>query len=490
MGQEMERRQLKERVSFWQQFLQEGVWMLEPERLRPMRRLLVQALKVLVTAGRGYVHDGCGVQASALTYITLVSLVPMLAIMFSFSKGIGFQSHLFDAVGIERVELVAGEVSYRVKEVVAGVQPGMVSELPESMQRVVLQIFTYVENTNFAAMGVVGTVMLFVSVVLSIAKLERCFNLIWGVDRPRPLLKKFAEYLVVLLVAPLLFLLVGSVNSLLMSESVMGVVREYAGPVAGLMVWFAKLVMLCLLFVFFAFFYMFMPHTRVKAGAALLSGAVTGLLWFAVLLAYLKLQIGLSNFNTIYGTFAALPFFLAVLYANWCIVLAGGELSYALQYHRFLRVDKHERPMPAGACMLLGQLAMYEACRAYATPGEGSWAPERYAIRHAIPLRQMQHAVLTLVQARLLVKLDVGEDEDRFVPGCPSESITPATVEQVFRDIHSADGRQYFSLLPPRLAEALRGCVAGFDGDLSRLRFTDYIESESAAPRPDAEARA
>lgn len=124
---------------------------------------------------------------------------------------------------------------------------------------------------------------------------------------------------------------------------------------------------------------------------------------------------------------------------------------------------------------------MFEACRAYATPEEGSWAPERYAIRHAIPMRQMQYAVLTLVQARLLVKLDVGEDEDRFVPGCPSESITPATVEQVFRDIHTADGRQYFSLLPPRLAEALRERLAGFDGELATMRFTDYIGEEEQA---------
>ena len=60
MGQEMERRQLKERVSFWQQFLQEGVWMLEPERLRPMRRLLVQALKD-GDVNAGWSEGGCTV---------------------------------------------------------------------------------------------------------------------------------------------------------------------------------------------------------------------------------------------------------------------------------------------------------------------------------------------------------------------------------------------------------------------------------------------
>lgn len=452
--------------------------MLEVKQLHPVKRFLVQSLKVLLTACRGYVHDGCAVQASSLTYITLVSLVPVMAIMFSFSKGVGLQSHLYNAIGIERLEQASGAVVYQVQTAATGNPLGLASELPESMQQVVIQVFTYVENTDFATMGIIGTVMLFVSVVLSISKLETCFNLIWGVDKPRPLLKKFVEYLVVLIVAPLLFLLVTSVNSLLMSDTVMGVVREYAGPVAGLMIWIAKLVMLCLLFVFFAFFYMFMPHTHVKPCAALLSGALAGVLWFAVLMVYLKLQVGLSNLNTIYGTFAALPFFLAVLYANWCIVLLGGELSYALQYHRFMRVDKHDRPMPSGVCMLLGQLSMYEACRAFATPGEGSWSPETYAIRHAIPLRHMQYAVQTLLQAHLLVKLDVGEDEDRYVPGCPLERITPATIEQAFREVGAVDKGQYFSLLPPALAQALSERQRSFRASLETIRLLDYVDEK------------
>lgn len=483
----MSKANTQQKITKVKHYFLEDLWLKDMTVLPWFKRFGLTTLKVLFTAFKGYKNDNCGLQASALTYITLVSLVPMLAIMFSFSKSMGLQKRLYDSIGVERVVLVEKNAAAGIQEVIdykvrtadesSKVKPGLMAELPESMQGIVLQIFRYVENTNFAAMGIVGSMMLFISVVLSIAKLEKCFNVIWGIDVPRSLFKKFTEYLVVLIVAPVLFMLVTSVNTMLMSEHVMNLLTQYAGPLASMMAWIAKLATLCVLFLFFAFFFMFMPHTKVKATAALISGVSTGILWLIVLLAYMKLQIGLAKFNSIYGTFAALPFFLAVLYAHWSIIMLGGEISYAVQYHRFMRIEKMEEPMPAGACMILGQLAMYEACKAYANE-EGSWCPEQFGIRNAIPVGQLQYVMMVLMRAKLMVQINSKDDHDHFVPGCPPSAITMATVEQAFRDVQSTDYKVFLDMMPAPVKALFSERFQGFVSSLNEKNFETLIAED------------
>ena len=486
----MGKKKAREKVKIVKEFLTEGIWKEDVSATGTLKRLGLQLLKILTTTFRGYQKDGCGLQASALTYITIVSLVPMLAIMFSFSKGIGMQRRLYDSVGVERIvekkwdaELgnYRREAYFRVKEVKEEIKEGengkgIIHDLPESMQEIIIQIFTYVDRTNFAALGVVGSLMLLIGVVMSIAKLEKCFNLIWGVSKWRGFLKSFPSYLVVLIVAPLLFMTVMSVNSLLMSQNVLGWLSSHVGAATGLMVFLCRLVVGAIVMLFFMFLFTFMPNTKVKARTGILGGMFASILWLTVLWLYLKMQVGLAKYNTIYGTFAALPFFLALVYANWCIVLLGCEFSYAVQYHRFMRIEKMEQPMPAGACLLLGQLAMFETCKAF-EGDEHSWNPEEYAVKNSIPMSQLRYVVGVLVRAKLLLQIESSSDDDRFVPGCPPDTITQATVEEAFRENDSVDGKQYFEMLPPHFANGLKERYQSFLEKLGEVNFADAVRT-------------
>ena len=86
-------------------FLFEDVWLADLTAIPFTQKLRVHFTRVAVTAVKSYKQDKCGLQASALTYITLVSLVPMIAIMFSFTKGLGMQRLLLDKIGMEKVHL-------------------------------------------------------------------------------------------------------------------------------------------------------------------------------------------------------------------------------------------------------------------------------------------------------------------------------------------------------------------------------------------------
>ena len=242
-------------------FFQEELWVKDLSALPRVRQLLFALCRVVMIVIRGFKDDQCSLQASALTYITLVSLVPMLAIMFSFSKGLGMQKRVLDKIGVERYQVEDASArdgvtwQYRVISnsnapaadgggtvtppkkagasapgVVAGEQAnasGLAQRLPEPMQKALVTVFNYVENTSFAALGLIGLLLLLFSVIGSMARLEESFNKIWGVKRGRPFLRKLSEYLVVLILLPVIFLIATSVNTLLLSNQFYTYLHEH-----------------------------------------------------------------------------------------------------------------------------------------------------------------------------------------------------------------------------------------------------------------------
>ncbi len=498
-------------------FFQEELWVKDLSALPRVRQLLFALCRVVMIVIRGFKDDQCSLQASALTYITLVSLVPMLAIMFSFSKGLGMQKRVLDKIGVERYQVEDASArdgvtwQYRVISnsnapaadgggtvtppkkagasapgVVAGEQAnasGLAQRLPEPMQKALVTVFNYVENTSFAALGLIGLLLLLFSVIGSMARLEESFNKIWGVKRGRPFLRKLSEYLVVLILLPVIFLIATSVNTLLLSNQFYTYLHEHVGFAAWLI---EKLGALCgVAFVLsgFAFLYVFMPNTKVKSFPALMAGLTAGLLWYVVQWAFLSLQVGLTRYNTIYGTFAALPFFLAWLYANWSIILFGAEVSFAIQNHRTIHLEKASESMGTGACIILGQVILYEASKAF-HDGRGSWNPAEFGRENSIPSRVLQRIVDVLDRHGVLIKV-AGETAEgfRYVPGRDLAVLSPADVEEAFRESQAVDARAYMHFLPKKLRSDYTVIYGDFCQRLRGVTFQQLLGENAVSPQ-------
>ncbi|MDD4097600.1 MAG: YihY/virulence factor BrkB family protein [Lentisphaeria bacterium] len=517
-------------------FFQEELWLKDMSALPRMRQFLFALCRVAMIVVRGFKDDNCSLQASALTYITLVSLVPMLAIMFSFSKGLGMQNRLLDKVGLERyqepgaksgegaiwkyrviaeaaaedgadaVAAAAGDTAAAAGEAgpagvpadpdaagAAGRPPmpgdvsGLARHLPEPMQEALVTVFNYVENTSFAALGLIGSVLLLFSVIGSMAKLEDSFNTIWGVKQGRPFLRKLSEYLVVLILLPVIFLIATSVNTLLLSNQVFTYLYEHVGFVAWLLEKLGTLIGVGFVLFGFGFLYVFMPNTKVKSFPALMAGVTAGLLWYLVQWAFLSLQVGLTKYNTIYGTFAALPFFLAWLYANWSIILFGAEVSFAIQNHRTIHLEKASEATGTGACIILGQVILYEASKAF-HDGRGSWDPAEFGRENSIPSRILLRIVDVLERHQVLIKV-AGETADgfRYVPGQDLAVLTPADVEEAFRESQAVDARAYMHFLPAKLRNNYLAIYGDFCQRLQKITFQQLIGE--AAGMSDSERK-
>lgn len=480
-------------------FVNERLWDRDLAALPGMKRLAFSLCRIATIVTKGFMSDRCALQASALTYISLMSMVPVLALMLSLSKGFGAQEMLMEMIGIQRADSVvssttappargdAGDTSQASTpklseegpsgeatahfEVIKG---SKLSELPPQAAEIVQVVFSYVDNTNFTTIGGVGLVFLLVSVLKAASKVEQSFNLIWGVHESRSIYRKFSDYLSVLVVVPVLVMGATSVNAALSSERVVSVVQTVSGPLFWVYQELLRLTGLGFIISAFAFLYLFMPNTRVKLFPALVAGVVAGVLWYIAQFFYIEVQIGTARINAIYGTFAAVPLFLMWLYANWLIGLFGAEVCFATQNHKTYVMEGMVDQVSNAARQMLGIMLTYEACRAFCE-GNRKWNAEEFREQHAVPVRLQEDVLAVLVDRGVL--LPVADEPFTYVPGMDVDRISIANIEDAFRGLEDPYVKRFSGMPPFSANEDYRQAYSKFSAMLAGMTFRKMVEA-------------
>jgi membrane protein len=312
-----------ESVGLWDKtvrFLQRDLW--HPEATaRAGRRALRRTLQFSVIVWEGFVDDLVLLRASALTYYSVLALIPLLAITVAVLGALGVGENVAHIL----VERLAGAVS------------------PEGGQR----ILELVQQVRFGALGTVGAAVLFATSVLGIGSIERSLNTVWGVDRERPWDRRFADYLAVLIVAPLLLGVAVSVGTTLQSDALVQRLLEIPGfeTVYRFGLAQAPVVVLCL---GFSFLYWFLPNTRVRLVSAVFGGIVGALLFTLAQSGYIRFSVGVARANVVFGSIYFLPILFVWIYVSWVIVLFGAEVACAHQNFAALRrARRGDEPRPA-----------------------------------------------------------------------------------------------------------------------------------------------
>jgi len=283
-------------------FLRNEVWH-DPKDAGRLYFFYYQAVRIVLLTIHGLKNRMILLRASALSYSTLLAIVPLLAIAFSMLKGLGFHSRLEHA---------------------------LVDYLTAEQEVLTRQIIEYIANTNFKALGAFGTALLIYASVMMLSNVERTFNELWGVSKQRTIPRKLSNYTSVLFLGPFLMVLSTAMIASFSSNTVVAALMEY-GVFEQFFVLFSKILPHAVLWVAFTVMYMLMPNTRVKIIPAMVAGIICGSIWEGAFRVYTDFNIGLTKYNTIYGTFAVLPIFIIWLYISWLIVLIGAQLSYAIQ---------------------------------------------------------------------------------------------------------------------------------------------------------------
>lgn len=370
-----------------------------------LRRKTLRFLHGLVLVVRNFLEHRSLLRASALSFTTILSLVPLLALAFAILKGLGVQNSLEPLI-LQRFTVGSGEV--------------------------VDKIITYINNTKMGSVGAIGLVFLVVTVVSLLGNIEEAFNDIWGVEGQRSIYRRFSDYLSVVVSGPLLVLAAVSITTSMQSQSfVLWILQQ--SYVGDLLLLVFQVVPYLIIWIAFFSLYVFMPNTKVRLKSALFGGILAGTIWQVAQWGFIHFQIGVAKYNAIYGTLAALPVFMAWIYTSWIIVLFGVEVVVAHQSRKAFLHDYQPAELSYATREALALVILLTVAGSFYRE-ERPWTLERLADERHVPLRTARKLLAKLVASGYLL---IAEGKGTYYPARDLEHIRVGTL---IRDLKHQGG--------------------------------------------------
>ena len=293
-------------------FFRHDIWRTRISDLPKRDQMIIRQSRIIMRTIMGFKDNKCVLRASSLTFFTLLSIVPVLAMAFGVAKSFNLQAIL------EHQLRNAFDKMKGTEDVV---------------QKIIDFSQNQLQNTQGGIIAGIGVLFLFWTIVKLLSNIEWAFNDIWGIQNNRSLSRKIADYLIIVVIFPIFLAISGSATAFISSQPEIWMQKyhllSYFGPFFILMIKFLPLFILCPLF---TFLYVFLPNTKVRIKAGFIAGFFTALAFMFLQMIYIYIQVKLfSKYSAIYGAFAALPLFLLYLEISWIIVLFGAEISFAAQ---------------------------------------------------------------------------------------------------------------------------------------------------------------
>jgi len=388
-------------------FLRVDIWRIRLADLPFGKSFLLRQLRIILLAIRSYDEDRCLLRASSLTFYTLLSIVPIVAMFFGVAKGFGFERTLEK----ELIDKFPGQ-----EEIL-----GQVINFANSL----------LEQTRGGLIAGIGLLVLFWSVLKVLGHIEMAFNDIWEIKEDRSWGRKFSDYLSIMIIAPILILMSGSVT-VFITTRVTQFTQEFAllGVLSPLISFLLKLIPYVLIWIVFTVLYVIMPNTRVRFKAGFLGGVVAGTLYQLAQGLYISFQIGAARYNAIYGSFAALPLFLLWLQISWWIVLFGAELSFANQNVDTYEYEPDSLKVSPGFKKLLTLQVVHLLIKRFAN-GDKPLTDSQISGLLEIPIRLVHNIIYGLVESDLISEIRTAAEKEFAYQ--PARDINQLSIQSVLK---------------------------------------------------------
>ena len=351
-------------------------------------------LKLVIDTLEGLRAHGTMDMGAALTFYTLVSIVPVLALAFAVVKGFGLAESLVQNLY------------------------SLLPQMPEVVDYMVSFANNTLARTNGGVMATIGLLTLLWAVVNLFESIEANFNKIWEVKSSRNLVRKYSDYITVVIIAPLLWIVATSVGTY--TRDMLGIEGVWWLNMAS------KLFSLMLVWAMFTVIYIVLPNTKVRLRAAIMAGVFAGTGFYLFQTLFIFLMKWMTSYSAIYGSFAALPLFLLWMQYSWKILLMGCELSFALQNEK--RYDE-ERELPVISHDDTQKFIIAIVCHIARSFVRGEGAVPLIAVRErlGIPSRIASKLILILVDAGILNEVKC-EQKDYDVAYAPAKDVNSLRV--------------------------------------------------------------
>ena len=396
---------LTERIKKGVYFLQREVWQIPLKDLPPRKSFLIKQLRIFILAFRGFREDELHIRASSLTYYTLLATVPVVAMAFGIAKGFGLEAF----------------VESQLREVFTGREEvfSWIMEFANSM----------LETAQGGLIAGVGLLLLLYTIVIVLIYVEETFNGIWQIKKARPFARRVSDYFAMMFVAPL-FVILSSAVTVFLSTRVAEISDnlEFLTFLSPALMLLVNLTPYVLIWIVFLLIYMVMPNTNVKFSSALIAAVIAGTFFILTQWAYIYFQVGVSRYNAIYGSFAALPLLLFWIRISWLIVLFGAEISFAnqnVEYYEF----EHEAKNISHFNKKILALYMYNLIARRFANGDIALTPPELALKLEMPIVLVREVLDDMAELGLVAETkSQHHKENAYQPASDINKVTVKTI--------------------------------------------------------------
>ena len=389
----------------------------------PKKRLLYRLLQTIILVGRGFKDQVLVVRANSLSFALLFAFIPMMALIYAIARGFGFEEVL--------KEIISG--SFLAEANIAPV-------LLEWIER-------YLETAREGLFLGIGLIVLIWAVYAFFNMLENSFNSIWNVKKTRSFGRRLTNYVMTLLLVPILVVVTSGISIFLNSTEVLAPVLQAIEPIRKFMLRFIPFVATSAVFIWI---FMAIPNTKVKFSSAIIPGVVMGLLYQVVQALSMFLVVLFARMSIVYGAFSAIPLVLIWLNITGWLLLIGAELAFAIQNNDLFAYERDIENMSRRYKDYVMLYLLSVIVRRF-EQGTSPQTAKQMAEDNQLPIRLVQQLLSRLEETSIVRRVYVEkEEEEAFVPAMDTRMIT---VEMVIGRI-SAQGTEEFLQHTPQEMQA------------------------------------
>lgn len=412
------------RIQRLREFIQYDLWRQSHIGVHaPKKRLLYRLLQTIILVGRGFKDQVLVVRANSLSFALLFAFIPMMALIYAIARGFGFEEVL--------KEIISG--SFLAEANIAPV-------LLEWIER-------YLETAREGLFLGIGLIVLIWAVYAFFNMLENSFNSIWNVKKTRSFGRRLTNYVMTLLLVPILVVVTSGISIFLNSTEVLAPVLQAIEPIRKFMLRFIPFVATSAVFIWI---FMAIPNTKVKFSSAIIPGVVMGLLYQVVQALSMYLVVLFTRMSIVYGAFSAIPLVLIWLNITCWLLLIGAELAFAIQNNDLFAYERDIENMSRRYKDYVMLYLLSVIVRRF-EQGTSPQTAKQMAEDNQLPIRLVQQLLSRLEETSIVRRVYVEkEEEEAFVPAMDTRMIT---VEMVIGRI-SAQGTEEFLQHTPQEMQA------------------------------------
>ena len=389
---------------------------MQREDISPVRYLFYEVIKKVLLAVEYFTTKRMVDSAAALTYSTLLAIVPIMAVVFAIARGFGYNKYI--------------ETWFREA----------LSSQPQVAEAIIGFVNSYLVHTKSGIFLGIGLLFMLWTVIMLISNIEKAFNDIWQVSTPRSIFRTITDYMAMFLLAPIIIVVTSGI-SIMMATFANGIGETLiVGPTLR---FFLRLLPYIIMSGVFIALYVFMPNTKVNIKSAIIPGILAGVAMQGLQLVYIHSQIWVTGYNAIYGSFAALPLFMLWVQISWTICLFGAELAYTNQNLEKFAFRASTDDLSHRYRLLLSAYLMTLICRRF-EEGKKPYTALELKLETNIPIRITHDLLENLTRVHLLSEMTNDEKGTEAVYQ-PAESTARLSVGMMI-DRLEAEGK--WKLMP------------------------------------------